>query len=147
MLVRDSRTSSANGALGRHERQESAGMRLVTAAIAPGSPWQNGYAERLTGTIRRECVDHLIVFGEAELGQNMKLGIDAAFKLANANGGVYGRQLRLIAADDGYEPARAAVTMKQLYERDQVFGLVGNVGTPTAVVALPYASHRGIGLD
>ncbi len=82
-----------------------------------------------------------------ELGQNMKLGIEAAFKLANANGGVYGRQLRLIAADDGYEPARTAATMKQLYERDQVFGLVGNVGTPTAVVALPYASHRGIGLD
>src|SRR6266567_1583610 len=77
-----------------------------------------------------------------ELGQNMKLGIEAAFKLANANGGVYGRQLRLIAADDGYEPARAAVTMKQLYERDQVFGLVGNVGTPTAVVALPYALDR-----
>jgi branched-chain amino acid transport system substrate-binding protein len=77
-----------------------------------------------------------------ELGQNMKLGIEAAFKVANANGGVYGRQLRLIAADDGYEPARTAATMKQLYERDQVFGLVGNVGTPTAVVALPYALDR-----
>ena len=77
-----------------------------------------------------------------ELGQNMKLGIEAAFDAANANGGVYGRQLRLVAADDGYEPARTAATMKQLYERDQVFGLVGNVGTPTAVVALPYALDR-----
>ena len=77
-----------------------------------------------------------------ELGQNMKLGIEAAFNVANANGGVYGRQLRLVAADDGYEPARTAATMKQLYERDQVFGLVGNVGTPTAVVALPYALDR-----
>ncbi len=77
-----------------------------------------------------------------ELGQNMKRGIETAFNVANANGGAYGRQLRLIAADDGYEPARAAVTMKQLYERDQVFGLVGNVGTPTAVVALPYALDR-----
>jgi branched-chain amino acid transport system substrate-binding protein len=72
----------------------------------------------------------------------MKLGIEAAFNLANANGGIYGRQLRLIAADDGYEPARTAATMKQLYDRDQVFGLVGNVGTPTAVVALPYALDR-----
>ena len=52
----------------------------------------------------------------------MKLGIEAAFNVANANGGVHGRQLRLIAADDGYEPARTAVTMKQLYEKDQVFG-------------------------
>ena len=77
-----------------------------------------------------------------ELGQNMKLGIEAAFNVANANGGVYGRQLRLVAADDGYEPMRTAATMKQLYESDQVFGLVGNVGTPTAVVALPYALDR-----
>src|SRR6516165_88918 len=77
-----------------------------------------------------------------ELGQNMKRGIEMAFNVANANGGVYGRQLRLVAADDGYEPARAAATMKQLYEGDQVFGLVGNVGTPTAVVALPYALDR-----
>jgi branched-chain amino acid transport system substrate-binding protein len=77
-----------------------------------------------------------------ELGQNMKLGIEAAFKAANAKGGVHGRQLRLVAADDGYEPARTAVTMKQLYETDQVFGFIGNVGTPTAVVALPYALDR-----
>ena len=72
----------------------------------------------------------------------MKMGIEAAFNVANINGGVYGRQLRLIAGDDGYEPARTAITMKQLYEKDQVFALVGNVGTPTAVVALPYALDR-----
>jgi transposase InsO family protein len=35
--------------------------------IAPGSPWQNGFAERLIGSIRRECVDHLVFFGEAHL--------------------------------------------------------------------------------
>jgi ABC-type branched-subunit amino acid transport system substrate-binding protein len=77
-----------------------------------------------------------------ELGQNMRLGIEAAFKVANADGGVHGRQLRLIATDDGYEPSRTAVTMKQLYEKDQVFGIVGNVGTPTATVGLPYALER-----
>jgi transposase InsO family protein len=35
--------------------------------IAPGSPWQNGFAERLIGSIRRECVDHMVVLGEAHL--------------------------------------------------------------------------------
>jgi ABC-type branched-subunit amino acid transport system substrate-binding protein len=74
-----------------------------------------------------------------ELGHHMKLGIEAAFDAVNAVGGVHGRQLTLVAADDGYEPARTSETMKQLYERDQVFGLIGNVGTPTAAVALPYA--------
>jgi transposase InsO family protein len=34
---------------------------------APASPWQNGFAERLIGSIRRECVDHFIIFGEAHL--------------------------------------------------------------------------------
>jgi ABC-type branched-subunit amino acid transport system substrate-binding protein len=106
--------------------------------------------EGSTGSAVRGVTDSEIRFGISapftgpakELGQNMKIGIEAAFNVANAKGGVYGRQLRLIAADDGYEPTRTAVTMPQLYDGDQVFGLVGNVGTPTAVVALPYALNR-----
>jgi len=102
------------------------------------------------GTAVRGVTDSEIRFGISapftgpakELGQNMKLGIEAAFNVANANGGVHSRQLRLVAVDDGYEPARTATTMKQLYERDQVFSVIGNVGTPTAVVALPYALDR-----
>jgi transposase InsO family protein len=42
-------------------------MGIRDKPIAPGSPWQNAYAERLIGTIRRECLDHMIVFGEAHL--------------------------------------------------------------------------------
>jgi transposase InsO family protein len=48
-------------------RRRLRAMGIRDKPIAPGSPWQNGYAERLIGTIRRECVDHLIVFGEAHL--------------------------------------------------------------------------------
>ena len=77
-----------------------------------------------------------------ELGQQMKLGIETAFSMANEKGGVNGRQLSLVAADDGYEPERTAETMKQLYDKYQVFGIVGNVGTPTATVALPYALEK-----
>jgi ABC-type branched-subunit amino acid transport system substrate-binding protein len=77
-----------------------------------------------------------------ELGRQMKLGIDTAFNRVNEAGGVEGRMLRLIAADDGNEPPRTAEAMKQLYEKDQVFGVIGNVGTPTAAVAVPYALER-----
>ena len=42
-------------------------MGIRDKPIAPFSPWQNGFAERLIGSIRRECVDHLIVLGEAHL--------------------------------------------------------------------------------
>jgi transposase InsO family protein len=42
-------------------------MGIRDKPISAGSPWQNGFAERLIGTIRRECVDYLIVLGEAHL--------------------------------------------------------------------------------
>ena len=42
-------------------------MGIRDKPTAPGSPWQNGFAERLIGSIRRECLDHMIVFGEAHL--------------------------------------------------------------------------------
>lgn len=77
-----------------------------------------------------------------EVGRQMKLGIDAAFNRANETGGVNGRMLKLIAADDGHEPTRTLEAMKQLYEKEQVFGFIGNLGTPTATVAIPYALER-----
>jgi transposase InsO family protein len=42
-------------------------MGIRDKPIAPASPWQNGFAERLIGSIRRECLDHLIVLSEAHL--------------------------------------------------------------------------------
>jgi branched-chain amino acid transport system substrate-binding protein len=115
----------------------------ATAATAPTAPVPVGPAVR--GVTDRE-----IRFGIAapfsgsskELGRQMKLGIDTAFNRVNDAGGVEGRMLKLIAADDGFEPTRTADAMKQLYEKDQVFGMIGNVGTATAAVALPYALDR-----
>ncbi len=43
------------------------GMRIEAVRTAPRSPWQNGYVERLIGSIRRECLDHVIVINEAGL--------------------------------------------------------------------------------
>jgi len=115
----------------------------ATAATAPTAPVPVGPAVR--GVTDRE-----IRFGIAapfsgsskELGRQMKLGIDTAFNRVNDAGGIEGRMLKLIAADDGFEPTRTADAMKQLYEKDQVFGMIGNVGTATAAVALPYALDR-----
>ena len=44
-----------------------AAMGVRDHPIAPRSPWQNGHAERLIGSIRRECLDHIVIFGEAHL--------------------------------------------------------------------------------
>ncbi|MGZ3308154.1 MAG: integrase core domain-containing protein [Xanthobacteraceae bacterium] len=61
-LIRD--RDRAYGAAFTH-RLRASGIR--DKPIAPGSPWQNGFAERLIGSIRRECVDHIVVPGEAHL--------------------------------------------------------------------------------
>jgi len=42
-------------------------MGIRDRPVAPRSPWQNGHVERLIGSIRRECLDHVVVFGEAHL--------------------------------------------------------------------------------
>jgi len=46
-------------------------MGIRDKPIASGSPWQNSFAERLIGTIRRECVDHIVVLGETHLRRNL----------------------------------------------------------------------------
>jgi transposase InsO family protein len=47
-------------------------MGIRDKPTAPASPWQNGVAERLIGSIRRECVDHIIVLGEMHLRRVLK---------------------------------------------------------------------------
>src|SRR6202161_4025313 len=47
-------------------------MGIRDKPIAPASPWQNGFVERLIGSFRRECVDHILVLGEAHLGRILK---------------------------------------------------------------------------
>src|SRR5712664_589346 len=129
-----------------------AGPGPSVAAIAPSSAAAatSPTAPVAAGSPVRGVTDQEIRFGIAapfsgsakELGRQMKLGIDTAFNRVNEAGGVEGRMLKLVAADHGYEPTRTTDAMKQLYEKDQVFGIIGNVGTPTALVAVPYALER-----
>jgi ABC-type branched-subunit amino acid transport system substrate-binding protein len=89
-----------------------------------------------------------ITFGQAAvlegpasaLGLGMQLGLNAAFNEINAKGGVHGRKIKLISANDGYEPDRAIAATKKLIEEDKVFALVGPVGTPTSAAAQPIAT-------
>ena len=61
-LIRD-----RHGTYGHVVRERLRGMGIAEVLTAPRSPWQNGYAERLVGSIRRECLDHLIVLSERHL--------------------------------------------------------------------------------
>jgi branched-chain amino acid transport system substrate-binding protein len=117
----------------------------AAAATAPTAPVAVAVGPPVRGITDQEIrfgISAAFTGAAKELGRQMKLGIDTAFNRINEAGGVEGRMLKLIAADDGNEPKRTAETMKQLYEKDQVFGIIGNVGTPTAAVAVPYALER-----
>jgi branched-chain amino acid transport system substrate-binding protein len=117
----------------------------VTPTVAPAVPLNSAPKVNVRGVTDNEIRFGIVApfSGSArELGRQMKLGIDTAFNRTNDAGGVNGRRLSLIAADDGYEPSRTLDAMKQLYDKDQVFGYIGNVGTPTAAVAIPYALER-----
>lgn len=73
----------------------------------------------------------------AGLGVEMWRGVSAAFQEANDNGGIHGRKVRLVVADDGYDAERAGPAVKKLIEEEQVFALGFGVGTPTITKALP----------
>jgi len=61
-LIRD-----RDGAYGEVFIRRLRSMGIRDRPTSPRSPWQNGYAERLIGSIRRECLDHVIVFSERHL--------------------------------------------------------------------------------
>jgi hypothetical protein len=55
------------GCYGRAVTKRLAAMGIRDHPIAPRSAWRNGHAERLIGSIRRECLDHIVVFVEVHL--------------------------------------------------------------------------------
>jgi ABC-type branched-subunit amino acid transport system substrate-binding protein len=78
----------------------------------------------------------------ASLGKNMRAGIESYFSTVNSQGGINGRMLEFIVKDDGYEPNRAATNMRTLIDDDKVLAVIGNVGTPTAIVTVPIAQEK-----
>jgi branched-chain amino acid transport system substrate-binding protein len=76
----------------------------------------------------------------AILGVNMRAGVLAVIEEVNQSGGIRGRSMKLISFDDGYEPSHTAPNMRKLIEEEQVLAVIGNVGTPTAVAAIPIAN-------
>jgi transposase InsO family protein len=66
-LIRD-----RDGAYGHAVTRRLSAMGIRDHPIAPRSPWQNGHAERLIGSIRRECLDQIVILGEEHLRRVLK---------------------------------------------------------------------------
>jgi branched-chain amino acid transport system substrate-binding protein len=114
----------------------------VLAGVDPPSSIDNA-AEAAQGEIVLGMSTTLTGPAE-ELGVQVRDGVELCLAEINAGGGIRGRQLRLVVYDDGYEPARTVENVRRLIDHDQVLAIIGNVGTPTAVAALPLVNDRHV---
>jgi ABC-type branched-subunit amino acid transport system substrate-binding protein len=136
-----SETSSERGDRTDAQNRPASTLRVSTPIEPPVSPQgSNGVS------------DDRVLFGQSaafsgpaqELGTNMRLGIEAAFNEINTAGGVHGRVLELVTLDDAYEPEAAVNNTLRLIEEENVFALIGEVGTPTSRSATPVAADVGV---
>lgn len=80
----------------------------------------------------------------AVIGQEMSKGLNAYFNWVNKNGGVYGRKIELIIADDQLDPSKTVVEVKRLVESDKVFALVGGLGSYGCLAVMDYLEKNGV---
>lgn len=124
---------------GRNRRVLGAGLAMLVSSV-------------LVAQAEPGVSEDKIVFGQAAalegpasaLGTGMQLGLKAAFASTNAAGGVNGKKLELISYDDSYEPEKSISAVNKLISDDQVFALIGPVGTPTSKATQPIATQANV---
>ena len=77
-------------------------------------------------------------------GQPMRNGKLMRVEELNAKGGVHGRKLVLIGEDNGYDPKKGVLAAQKLILQDKVFAMVGVLGTPIAMAAMPIVLEAGV---
>jgi ABC-type branched-subunit amino acid transport system substrate-binding protein len=77
-------------------------------------------------------------------GQPMRNGKVMRIEEQNAKGGVHGRKITLIGEDNGYDPKKGVLAAQKLIQQDKVFAMVGVLGTPIAMAAMPIVLEAGV---
>lgn len=80
----------------------------------------------------------------AALGVHFRNGSQMRFDEFNQAGGAYGRKIRLVVEDSGYDPKKGVLAAQKLIERDKVFAVINNLGTPIAMVTMPTFIDNGV---
>lgn len=126
-------------------------LSLLLAAVmslslfACGNPTE-GDAEGYDGTEVQGVTEDKIYIGTtaatsgdfATVGTPFLVGMNAALKVYNDNGGFNGKTIEIVHYDDGFNAEQGLTYTKKLVEEDQVFALVGHFGTPTVGATLDY---------
>ncbi|WP_370614519.1 ABC transporter substrate-binding protein [Mumia sp. Pv 4-285] len=88
---------------------------------------------------------HFPLTGVAAPGYSeIPLGHKAYYDFVNAEGGVNDREIEFIAKDDGYNPAKTTEVVNELVLKDQVFAVVGGLGTPTHQAVTNFLNSEGV---
>jgi len=107
-------------------------------------------------TVSAQAADPGVTDSEIKLGQTMPYSgsasgygimgrVEAAYyEMINAKGGVNGRKIRFISLDDGYSPAKTVEQTRKLAEQEEVFAIVGSLGTPTNSAVQRYLNDRKV---
>ncbi len=80
----------------------------------------------------------------APIGVGVKKGLESYLNYVNEQGGVHGRKIKLIVEDDGFQPSRTVAAVKKMVEQDEIFAIVGGLGTPTGLAVMDYVLEKQV---
>lgn len=80
----------------------------------------------------------------AVLGKPIQNGMILRVEQLNAAGGIHGRKLKLVVEDSGYDPKKAVLAAQKLLSQDQIFAMVGSLGTVVSLSTTPLVLEKGV---
>lgn len=80
----------------------------------------------------------------ATLGIHFRNGAQMRFDEVNQMGGIHGRKIKFVVEDSGYDPKKAVLAAQKLIQKDKVFAVINNLGTPIAMVTMQNFVDNGV---
>jgi branched-chain amino acid transport system substrate-binding protein len=122
-------------------------MKLAITALALALAAPLAQAQATQGVTRTEIVIGTIQDFSgpvAAWGRQTRQGMQLRVDEVNEQGGIHGRRLRLVFEDSGYDPRRAALAAQKLVNQDNIFAMVGHIGTAQNMAAMPVQFERNV---
>ncbi len=113
---------------------------ILALAVTPALAQTQGVTqtEIVIGTAQ-DLSGPIVSFSKAAVN-GMRMRVDEI----NAAGGIHGRKLRLVVEDHGYDPRKAVLAAQKMVQQDKIFAVLGAIGTPTAMAAMPIYLDKNI---
>ena len=121
--------------------------RILIAAVAAAGLVAGTAMAQTQGVTKNEIVLGSIqdLSGPiAGYGKALRNGLQMRVDAINEAGGIHGRKIKLVVEDSGYDPKKAVLAAQKLVQKDKVFAVVGTVGTPINMAAMPIQFEKNV---